>query len=555
MNTKILTFLFAIILLTGFTLALTQVTSPPSSLIFTEENQVRNFTIANDNSESINLNYSTIPSITEGGDVATFSVNGPSSINAGNSANIQVTLSGNPQDFDFGTRKTSLTVTAINETNSSDFIKFDKIDLVIASSFCTAGSVSTIEGIDVDDIRIRVEIDNRGEGDDDKWELFDEIEIEVTVDNNADEDFDDAIVELGLYDENGRNVARNLDFLGSDDEEIDVGRIRDGDDAEVLFHFRVPADFDTGSYNLAVKVYSDDEGEKNLCVDTSEDLDNDGLFTEIDIVEVDDEGRFVVVDDIIVDEQATCGDVVQGRFTVFNIGDEDQERVLITLQNNDLDLEQTFEITRDLDIGEDQSFDFNFRIPNNAEDKLYALEFFTEYDYRNGVYRERSDDTFVGFVEVIGCKITPTDSLVITGTLSSGAIAGETMTVTSTITNINSPSSIFFVEAAGYQSWAALNSISERTLTINKGQSRTINLDFTLNEDIQGEQTFFIEVRDAEGNLQTREVRVNVESPATNGGVSFDEIFRGNTLIWVIGAINLILIILIIIVAVRVSRS
>ena len=71
-------------------------------------------------------------------------------------------------------------------------------------------------------------------------------------------------------------------------------------------------------------------------------------------------------------------------------------------------------------------------------------------------------------------------------------------------------------------------------------------------EDAGGAESFFVEVRTTEG-VENREVIVNVkEGGAQDNGGGFD--FSGNSTLWIIGIVNVILIVLIIIVAVRVSR-
>ena len=55
----------------------------------------------------------------------------------------------------------------------------------------------------------------------------------------------------------------------ADEEKIDLGRLNDGDEETVIFTFRVPPDFDAGSYKLAVKAYSDasNSGENLECTE------------------------------------------------------------------------------------------------------------------------------------------------------------------------------------------------------------------------------------------------------------------------------------------------
>jgi hypothetical protein len=73
---------------------------------------------------------------------------------------------------------------------------------------------------------------------------------------------------------------------------------------------------------------------------------------------------------------------------------------------------------------------------------------------------------------------------------------------------------------------------------------------FIVNEDASGSQGFNIEVASS-GRVQVQEVEVELAEAKK----PFTLNFRGNSALWVIGLINLVLIILIIIVAVRISRK
>ena len=418
----------------------------------------------------------------------------------------------------------------------------------VKKTFCSSGEVSgnlTIENIDWS---------NNGEGEDNSWELLDEIEIEVEVGNLNDDDDVDAIVELGLFDSNGKNVADDLIFLAdsdSDNEEIEIN-IDDDDEETVQWVFKVPADFDKGNYRLAIKVYDDDRGESRDCRDSSSDL-SDNLFQTIDIEEASDEGRFVVVDDIELDSQVSCGQPLTGQFTVFNIGEDDQDRVRITIRNEELGVDLTREITSDLDRGDDETFSFTFQVPATAKNGNYVLEFFTEYDYRNGVYREESDDTFDAFFEVLGCRDDLSDgggsltNLEIDAILDSEAKPGEKLVVVATLKNTGTSDVTYSISARGYSTWANLEDISHSTVTVRAGDSEEVIFTLLVNKDASGTQSFDIQVsQDTRSQIQRVDVKLS----------SIDKKWfdSSNSLIWIIGAVNLILIILIIVVAVRLSR-
>ncbi|MEK6846804.1 MAG: putative S-layer protein [Nanoarchaeota archaeon] len=422
----------------------------------------------------------------------------------------------------------------------------------IKKTFCSAGETPT-SNVSI----TNVAWSNDGEGDDNNWEYLDEIELEVDIKNNDNDDEVDVVAKLGFYDSSGKNGADDLIFLedsDSDDEEIEI-TIDDDDEETVTWVFKVPADFDKGNYKLAVKVYDEDAGESNSCRDSSNDFDN-VFFQSIQVKEASDEGRFVVIDEISLDEQVVCGQTLNGQFTLFNIGDEDQDRVKVLIKNDALNIDEEVELTTDLDKGEDESLDFSVQIPATATNGNYGLEFTTFYDYRNGVYREESEETFDAFIEVIGCSQpignvgsgSLTDT-VITAELGSEARAGEQLVVKATITNSGTESKSYSVSARDYDEWATLDDISDTSFTLDADESKEITLTFTVDDDAEGSQTFDIQAA-SEGLVQIQEVEVELEEAKKR--FTFD--FKDNSFIWVIGLVNLVLIILIIVVAVRLAK-
>ncbi len=187
------------------------------------------------------------------------------------------------------------------------------------------------------------------------------------------------------------------------------------------------------------------------------------------------------------------------------------------------------------------------------------LRLSSDYDYRDSsdTYRESSDEDTVFSLNVVGCTGTPgTPGTPITGriaaitaSLGSDATVGQELVVTSTITNLKDTTAEFLVGASGFESWASLDSISPRILSLAAGESRSVTLSFNVDEDASGSESFTIEVQSG-SDLETREVEVSIQEESGTGGFNFG---GDNTLIWVIGAINVILIILIIIVAIRIS--
>ncbi len=512
------------------------ITAPTSAV-----NVGQNATLTITNTGNSTLTNIIISEITANPFLVTFM---PSTINLAQGANqaVQAITTGLSNiKFGFNTVNVKAAAGAQNATASFQ----------IKKTFCSSGPV-------VGNLSIgNVDWSNEGEGSDNDWELLDEIELEVEVKNSNDDDEIDAIVKLGLFDLNGQNNADDLIYLENSDgdkEEVPI-TVNENDEETVTYRFKVPADLDEGSYKLALKVYDEDEGESKDCDDSTTDFNND-FFQEIEVKQTSDEDRYVIVDEITADSPVSCGEIVNGEFTVFNVGKKNQDRVKITMKNNALNLDQEFEITEDLDKGKDKTIDYQFQIPQGVENKFYTLAFRTQYDYKNGVYRQESDKEFIFPVEVAGCTgnlgnagNTSLTSTQISAELDSEAVAGEQLVVKATITNTGTESKSYSISARNYNDWAELDDISDESFSIGAGEDKEIILTFTVNSDATGTKTFDIQAASG-GKVMVQEVEVEIGEAKKKFSFNFGD----NSAIWIIGIVNVVLILLIIVVAVRLSK-
>ena len=459
-----------------------------------------------------------------------------------------VTVSGVGLDnLGFGGGSTTITVTADDGTTKATF------GLDVSGSFCKFGEV----GGDLD-IR-NIKIYNDGQGKKDSWDLLDSLRIEVEIENTGNDKIKDIFVEMGLFDSDGKNVVSDLEFDNSDEEQADLGSLNDGDRDTITFTFQVPADFEDGTYDLTIKAYSDDVGEDEQCVDTSTDFSENDKYDSIDVNRQSDSGKYIAFDNVqFTPTEGTCGDSITMTLDAYNIGDEDQDQVRINLKNTELGINSFVEIRNGMDQGDKESVMFNFVIPADATDKFYNLELSADYDYRSGTYRLSSDTDTIAQYRIIGCGTTPGGStgeriaIISADLVSDTVVAGGKVVVKATITNLKTQRTAFAVDALGYQSWATLDDISPRVVNLDAGQSAEVTFTFTIDEGIQGEESFNIEVKDGLGGSETREIALNVESASGSGTGVFN--FGDNAFLWVIGAVNVILVVLIIVVAVRVAR-
>ena len=499
-------------------------------------------TISDTNSNTVTINYNETPL----------------SIAASGSAEVQANTSSLESNFLLG--KFSTTYTLIETDNSSNNAT---LTLSFLNSFCSDGA------IDDNDLVLKVDINNRGEGDDDEWLPLDRIEIEVELENNKNVDLDDVIFELGLFKEGSNtNIMDDMMWISKDDEEIEVGDIDDGKDEKHTFEFRVdPTELDDGDndYILVVKAYPDTD-EDVTCIDYSEnlaDFGSDDFLAEISIVKENDEEKMVVIDEksYPLVTNAFCGEQVTFSADINNIGDDDfLDQIKVLLFNKELGLNLEEIVSGDLDEGEKTDVTFSFKIPSNADEKQYVLvmEIFYDYDEDDKVYDEVSDDTFDALFKVEGnCEAIDTSAqAVVSAVLESGGLAGEELVVKATIVNTGDITTTYVISLSGYAEWASSADVSPSTVTLSSGESRDVLITLNVKEDVSGEKLFDIEVVSGSEFVVSQPVSVSVESQKAfksffTGGV----IGSSNVYLWIIGALNIILIVAIIFVVVRLLRK
>ena len=465
-------------------------------------------------------------------------------LDIGQSATRQVTT--DLSSLKFGSRTGTITATADGGTASS-------ISYSITKTFCKAGQKTSNLSI------TNAEITSFGEDEED-WRLLDEITFEADIKNSGNQDVEDVVVVLGLFDSDGNDLSDDLDFFNKDNERVELGDVAEGDTETATFTFKVPADIKLGNYKIAIKAYGEEEKEENLCVDTASDFGSSNFFMPVKIGGESDDGKQIAFSNIrfTPTSDAECGDKMFLILDVVNIGDTDQDQVKITLMNPQLGVEQYIEIKNNLNKGDtEKNIKFSFDVPLGIENKIYDMELGAEYGYKKsrGVYEDTLDSKVNVPLKVIGCGVQPVNvplAEINVLPLDKEAKAGEEIVVTSTIKNVGNKNNTYIVGAKGHEPWATLKSATERILTLTPGETKEVKMTFTVSQSAKGEQTFTIETISG-GRTDSRPVKVLL---AENGAKSpFSGInLEGSTLLWVIGIVNVILLILIIILAIRLSR-
>lgn len=409
------------------------------------------------------------------------------------------------------------------------------------TNFCEFGQNGTLEISDLT-------INNLGKGDEEEWELLDEIEIEVEIENTHNtEDVKNVIVEIKIMDGNN-DVTNDFDFT---DEEIDLGRIRDDESEIAVFKINeLPADLEDKYYKIFIKAYS--EGEESLqCVDSDQNELNNKEYHQIEIVRENDPAVIIKEDDLSK-ISASCGDNnVMTSFYIYNIGSDKEEKILVVLGNSALGIDERV-VVDNLKSGKRKEVTFDFDIPEDLTESSYKLKLATYFDYdkdedelKLSSYGEDSDEIDENYdfeLEILNCK-GPSPS--ITADLESTAKEGEELIIKATITN-NGGDNDFIVSASGFESWANLVSVAQ-TVSIDEDSSAEVLI--KLMPTASGTQSFDINAI-VDGKTTSQSVSVNI---AEGEKKEFFSVIS-NTMLYTIAGIVALLILIFLVLIVKVSR-
>jgi len=558
MKTKFLIALLAAVFLLSVSVSAADLISLTKPSDFTKSREATSFSIENLNdTQPVNLTI-TEDSVEledrEGRKISISFNEFPPSLDAGDTATIDAEISVDTdfdfKDIEFGSHLLS---TLTIEAQQGAETETETLSLYFVNDFCNLGSFGDLEIVEVKDKNL----DNE---DDWEWSPLDDVEFRVEIENNFDEK-KRVNVEYQIFDENGKKVK-----FDDDDNEQSVS-ISDGDSERVTFSLRVPPDIETGNYKLFIKAYvkgheDDIDDPEAGCIDESSDL-SDTYYQKISIDREEERAVVVDLDKLVLPDFVMCGDMVTIYAKIYNIGEEDEDKVMVNLYNSEFGIDDNQVIT-DVEEGESATATFNFEIPKNIPENNYLFRLVTFYDYDedDDTYDSNSKDDLdesFEFVLKVNCvpEVKPKVSVVSADLEQEEIIAGEDMDVKLVIKNTGTETSTYSVLIDEYQSWASEKQVSPRTITLDSGETKEIAISLSVSEDASDTQSFKVEILSDGEVLEERTLEVFVEpaqvSPITGNVIA--EHFRENWFIWVIIVINIILIIAIIAVARRIVTS
>jgi hypothetical protein len=452
----------------------------------------------------------------------------PFTLNAGQSEVIELNSS-NINALDLGD-DTSLSIKATSAAANSS-----TLDIVVPLGFCDAGNIGDLDITDFS-------IENLGEGDDEEWNAFDEIEMEIEVSNEGDDDLSSVYVELMIIDSEGNDVT---DDFNLENDKIKISKIRDDSEESVVFRVtEVPADLDEGDYTIYAKAYKSGN-ENTQCFSESQTFE---LKKEFD--------RAVIVRESELNEiQLSCGQTNELSFNVYNAGNDDEDSVLVVLENAELKIRKTY-VLNDLRDGEKELVSFNVFLPNNLNKTRYNFVVYTYFDYDDGdteeefSYDQNSaddlDEDFVIPARISNC--IGSSSIAVSAVLASDAKVGENMVVQVGITNTGA-SGAFTLSPSEYSAWANLVSVEPQQVNVSQGTSKQVLV--TLKPTKAGSQSFNVQITGPNGQITTQQIQVDV---AGTSGIFSQFGDLGSTQIFLIAAIILVLILVVIVLIIKFSK-
>ena len=402
------------------------------------------------------------------------------------------------------------------------------------------GNIGSLS-VKIEDINVR-----NGFGyDDEYWYPFDEIELEVEVEVDGSWDIEDIEVNWGIWN------TDEQDFV-IDDNENDFNLDYD-DDEEVL----------KITFNLNSKIKKYSKGDNILYVWATAKIDDsdagadDGkdvcVYDEDQSLDIITDDDFVLIDDIEMPDTTQCGTSVPVSFNVENTGDDQQDEVLVIIVNNELGINKRIEVG-DLDDFDRAEYSILLDIPTDAEEKLQYIEF-AVYDDDQDIYKtdegEDKSKTLIPINILGNCEVESTEPT-ITASLLSDAVIGEELVIQVSVVNNGDASENFVIAVENTDNWAEVVDVSPQILTI--AQDSTKQATITLKPTQAGTQTFDITLIYS-GNEVTQQVNVAIEEKTGFMTGAFSGLELGETGLYIIAGVFLVLIIVILALIVKVAKA
>ena len=279
------------------------------------------------------VTFFNVPSTLNPGQSAVITVSGtiPTSFNA-------VTTQCVPSAFSLGNIQTSatnttavFTVTTPLQMQRRNNLEFKHLDVIIGADEKSFNNGKNIKMSPGDDVTVQATAENTNPDDD--GSRIEDIELRVVVDN----DFD---------------IDEDVQF----DKDLDPD-----EEATDSVNFDVERDVDKGKYNAHVSLCGTDEFGA---------LHGEQINGTFEVETKDDD---VVITSVNHPNTLSCGETLNMRIGLENVGDRNQHDVIAHVQNNDLHIDEQI-AGIEIDENDREDVRFTFTMPRNVADDVYTFE-------------------------------------------------------------------------------------------------------------------------------------------------------------------------------------
>jgi len=208
------------------------------------------------------------------------------------------------------------------------------------------------------------------------WTISEEIKTEITVINK---NFTERNFELELF-----LLDESSNIKSFTDTSVKKTLSLNKSEKESSFSFTLK-ELEPATYFLYAKLT--DPNNESICTSlkaTSENTDTS--------IQIKQEEKIIIVRNIKGPKNVTSGNQVEYIVEVINLGNNNEDQVLVISYNNNLGIREEKEIMN-LESGKSKNVTFNLTIPKNTTATQENILFSTEYDYNNKTdYYSQSSD-------------------------------------------------------------------------------------------------------------------------------------------------------------------
>ena len=323
--------------------------------------------------------------------------------------------------------------------------------MVFADAVPVTVSTVKLDGISLDEDYSNVLSLERGEEFDltvvlDSTAAAENVEVEVTISGY---EYGSISETSSLFDmENGTSYVKNFDL-------------------------ELPSNMDSDYYQLKVRVSA-----RNM-----ED------FSKYFDLKIDSARHQLKISDFSLSpsSETEAGRSVIGRIRVKNTGTESQDDVKVTLSVPELNL-QDVQYLDEL-VAEDSDFfeDLMVFIPECTDEGTYTVK--AEVSYDEGTREVSAEKTLTVTASDL-CASQENAETVVTVLDAQDVLAGESASYPLTLQNTGSSARTYTISLSGVSSWGVATIDPSNVLVVDGGETKTVFIQVTANEDASGENVF-----------------------------------------------------------------